>query len=49
MEVAEQDDDAMEVDNAIPGGGQGRDGQKRQNVLHPFKILLALLTYKTGL
>lgn len=47
MEVAEQRDDMMEVDGE-PVEGQIETKGKRRNFLHPFKILLALITYKTG-
>ncbi|XP_053373251.1 RNA-binding protein RO60-like [Mercenaria mercenaria] len=47
MEVTEQAE-GMEVDNPLPEEGQGEARGKRKNVLHPFKVLLALITYKTG-
>jgi hypothetical protein len=47
METDDLSEEVMEVDN-IPEEGQTAGKEKRRNVLHPFKILLALVTYKTG-
>ncbi|XP_060553103.1 RNA-binding protein RO60-like [Ruditapes philippinarum] len=47
METDDLSEEVMEVDN-VPEEGQTAGKEKRRNVLHPFKILLALVTYKTG-
>ena len=47
METDDLNGEGMEVDN-VPEEGQREGKEKRRNFLHPFKILLALVTYKTG-
>jgi hypothetical protein len=38
----------IDTDDSEATGDQSRVKAKRKNLLHPFKILLAIITYKAG-